>query len=67
MPRAPKEDPQPFEPVTDSDRLLNDPVNSRVIELFDAMRKRGVGPERAAYVVSQVHSASANNAHTPTR
>ena len=63
MPRAKPEKPQPFTPVDDPPELSRDPVNSRVVQLFDSLRRRGVGPERAAYVVSQVHASSSNNAH----
>lgn len=63
MPRAQKEPPAPFVPVADPQEVLSDPVNSRVLQLFDGLRRRGVGPERAAYVVANVHSASSNNAH----
>lgn len=63
MPRAPKEKPVPFVPIEDPERVKADPVNQRVIDLFDALRRRNVGPERAAYVVSQVHAASASTSH----
>jgi len=63
MPRAPKEKPQPFVPVADPPTITADPVNSRVLDLFDALRRRNVGPERAAYVCSQVHASSAGTSH----
>lgn len=58
------ENPQAFVPVEDPQSVLSDPVNSRVLALFDALRRRNVGPERAAYVISQVHAQSASSAHS---
>lgn len=53
-----KEKVVPFEPVEDPEEIKNDPTNKRVLDLFDALRRRNVGPERAAYCVSQVHGAA---------
>ncbi len=54
-----------FVPVDDSTEILTDPTNRRVVQLFDALRKRGVGPERASYVVAQVHQNSAGGGGHP--
>lgn len=58
MPRAKPEPKVPFVAVVDGPEITGDPVNSRCIALFDALRKRYVGPEKAAYVVSMVHQNS---------
>lgn len=63
MPKAKPEPKVPFSPVTDPQSIKLDPVNSRALDLFDALRRRMVSPERAAYVVSQVHANSSQNAH----
>lgn len=65
MPKATKEPRVPFEPVEDGQDIKNDPTNLRVLALFDALRKRHVGPERAAYCVSQVHGNSAGGGAHP--
>jgi hypothetical protein len=46
----------PFTPVKDPAYVTADPINGRVLALFDALRRRNVGPERAAFAISQVYS-----------
>jgi hypothetical protein len=65
MPKARPEPKVLFEPVDDPTEVKQDPLVSRVLYLFDALRKRHVGPERAAYCCSQVFGASANGGSHP--
>lgn len=64
MPRLkePKQVPE-FKPVDDPPEVKADHVNMRVLSLFDSLRKRGVSPERASYVVSQVHASGGHNSY----
>lgn len=64
MPRI-KEPLQPFVPVEDAPIVATDPLLSRVFALFDGLRKRNVGPERASYTVAQVFGAAANGGSHP--
>lgn len=54
-----------FIPIDDPPEVKSDPLLSRVLGLFDALRKRNVGPERATYCCSQVFGASANGGSHP--
>lgn len=64
MPRIKEpKNPAPFAPVEDSPEVKSDVVNMRVLSLFDSLRKRGVSPERSAYVVSQVHASGGHNSY----
>lgn len=65
MPKAKPEPKLPFVPVDDPAEVKQDPLVSRVLSLFDALRKRHVGPERAAYCCSQVFGSSANGGAHP--
>jgi hypothetical protein len=61
-----KEKPAPFVAIDDPPEVKNDPLISRALALFDSLRKRNVGPERAAYCVSQVFGSSANGGSHPS-
>ena len=64
MPRLKEpKNPAPFSPVEDPPEVKGDRVNMRVLELFDGLRRRGVSPERSAYVVSQVHASGGHNSY----
>lgn len=54
-----------FEPVTDPPEIANDPVNCRVIQLFDAMLRRKVSPEKAAYTVANIYARSSGDGAHP--
>ena len=60
-----KEKATPFVPVNDPPEIVTDPVSCRVLALFDALRRRNVGPERAAYCVSQVFGSASNGGSHP--
>lgn len=62
---ATKREPIPFEQVEDSREVKADPINSRVLNLFDALRKRGCSPDKAAYVCATVHASSGGMAMAP--
>jgi hypothetical protein len=55
----------PFIPIDDPDIVKNDPLLSRAFALFDGLRKRNVGPERAAYCVTQFLGNPANGGAHP--
>ena len=64
MPRIKEpKNPAPYSPVEDPPEVKGDSVNMRVLHLFDALRKRGVSPERASYVISQVHASGGHNSY----
>lgn len=51
-----RKNPIPFKEVKDPVNVTTHPTNGPVLALFDSLRKRGVGPERAAFAVSQIYS-----------
>lgn len=63
MPKAKKEAHVPFVQLDRPDAVQADPVNSRVLDLFDELRKRNVGPEKAAYTIAMVHGNSSGQSH----
>lgn len=65
MPKAKPEPKLPFVPVDDPPEVKRDPLVSRVLQLFDSLRKRNVGPERAAYCCSQVFGGGSNGGSHP--
>lgn len=63
MPKLVEKKVAPFVPVQDGPEISEDPTNRRALALFDALRKRNVGPERAAYAISQIHAKAAGDGH----
>lgn len=65
MPKITEKKQQPFVAIEDPNEVRTDPLLVRVLGLFDSLRRRNVGPERAAYCVSQVFGNSANGGAYP--
>jgi hypothetical protein len=67
MPRSKESSAPPavFVEVIDDEKIQSDPVLSRAFQLFDGLRKRQVGPDKAAYVVAQFFASQAGSSSTP--
>ena len=46
--------PVPYTPPEDPARVAADPVNGRVLDLFDGLRRRGLTADKSAYVVADI-------------